>query len=298
MTWLGKTLALAAVVLALVWMWLTASVYVARTNWKNQADTYKEAFEKARTARTAEYQLLTSKADAVARQKDSAFKQVEGLAAQVAALRTESGRYTDELAKLNSTYRNSDAKATELQASLLTLEDELKRTRERANLLEEERVRLIAAREKAENERQGAQIAARVAEAERDVARNQYDEVRAEYVALRDRVAGGGGGGGAPIPGVKPPPAVPEGLRGTVDAYAGGYAAISVGLEAGVAPGQTLDVYRGPTYLGTLTVTASVRPKDAVAKFNPADRTRKVEQLRADQLPQKGDTVGRVGAGR
>lgn len=299
MTWLGKTLAFAALVLSLVWMWFTASVYVARTNWKNQAEVYKEAFEKARAARTAEDQLYLSKSDALAKQLSSAGKQVDGLAAQVAALRTESGLYTAELAALNSTYRLSDAKATELQTTLQTLEDELKRTRERSNALEEERVRLIALKEKAENERQGAEIAGRVAAAEKEVALTRYEEVRAQLADLESRMAGGGRvAGGAPIPGVKPPPPVPEGLRGTVEYYQDGYAFISVGLEAGVAPGQTLDVYRGPTYLGTLTVTASVKAKDAIVKFNPADRTRTPAQLRPEQLPKKGDTVGRVGATR
>ena len=70
---------------------------------------------------------------------------------------------------------------------------------------------------------------------------------------------------------------------------------INIGLDAGLEVGTKLDVYReagGGKYLGTVTVT-KVQPKEAVCEFKPA-RAVPIEKLRAEELPRKGDSVGRV----
>jgi hypothetical protein len=75
---------------------------------------------------------------------------------------------------------------------------------------------------------------------------------------------------------------------------------ISLGIDAGLEPGSRLDVYResgGGKYLGTLVVTKSLYPKEAVAEFKPA-RPVPLAQLRPDELPRKGDTVGHVSGSR
>lgn len=297
MTWLGKILAIAAVVLSLVWMWFTTSVYVARTNWKAQADQYKEAYGKARDARLAEYEVFRAEKDSLAKQLASSKQAAEGLTAQVASLQKANTDYTAQVAKLNETIRTSDVTATDLQVNIQALLDEQKSTRARSNALEETQVRLIAEKERAEKERQTAEIAGKQSAAEKATAEAARDDFRAQLAELRDRR-----GGGAPIPGQKAPPPIPEGLRGTVDYYEDGYASISVGLEAGVAAGQVLDVSRGGTYLGTLLVTSRVEPKSAVVQFRPANLNRTLAQLRPDELPRKGDTVkgdaGRLGTGR
>jgi hypothetical protein len=91
---------------------------------------------------------------------------------------------------------------------------------------------------------------------------------------------------------------VPENIRGTVEANmsSDGFVLISLGIDAGLEPGSKLDVYRetgGGKYLGTLTVTGTLRPKEAVAEFRPA-RPVALTQLSAAELPKKGDVVGRV----
>jgi hypothetical protein len=77
---------------------------------------------------------------------------------------------------------------------------------------------------------------------------------------------------------------------------AAGKVRISIGIDAGLEPGHKLDVYRetgGGKYLGTLTVTKSLEPKQAVCEFRPA-RNVTIEKLRPDELPRKGDTAGLI----
>lgn len=94
----------------------------------------------------------------------------------------------------------------------------------------------------------------------------------------------------------QPAPAVPEGVRGTLTAYKDGLAVLSIGLDAGLAVGSVLDLYRGGNdgkYLGTVVVE-KVYPKEAVARFKPADQ-RPLARLKPEQLPKVGDIVGKIG---
>ena len=99
----------------------------------------------------------------------------------------------------------------------------------------------------------------------------------------------------------KQPSPLPENIRGTVTRdMVGDFVQISIGIDAGLEPGSRLDVYRetgGGRYLGTLVVTKSVYPKEAVAEFKPSRRV-PVAQLRPDELPRKGDIVGQVSTSR
>jgi multidrug efflux pump subunit AcrA (membrane-fusion protein) len=290
MTWLGKTLAVAAAVLALVWMWLTASAYATRTNWKAVADQYKEAYTKARDAREAEYRVYQAELEGVRKQAAAEQSLAAARAAQVNDLRASTNDYTAQIGNLNAALQKSDVDAKQLQTSLQAAQDQLRGTRERADALQEEKVQLVAKAEQAKKDQLQAEIATRAAESERQVALGQVDTLRSQLDDIRNR---GGRLGGAPLPGqaaVVPPP---ERLRGTVtEVDKNGYVTISVGLDAGLATGQTLDLSREAAgkYLGRLKVTR-VYPKEAVAQFLPADATRTPAQLRPDDLPKKGDTV-------
>lgn len=93
-----------------------------------------------------------------------------------------------------------------------------------------------------------------------------------------------------------PPAEVPENIRGTVlrDPTAN-LVLISIGSDSGLAKGSKLDLYRetgDAKYLGTLVVK-TVEPKQAVCEFKPA-RGVAIEKLRAEELPRKGDSVGRI----
>ncbi|MBX9624599.1 MAG: hypothetical protein K2X82_12395 [Gemmataceae bacterium] len=292
MTWLGKILALCAMVLALVWMWFTATVYVTRTNWKAQADGYKEAYAKARDARESEYRVYLTEKDALARQAKEAEKRAEGLASQVATLEKTNKDYTGQIASLNGTLKDFDVQAVQLQANYQAQIEESNKTRTRANDLEQVVVRLTVAKEEAE----AGKLAADIGRKQAQIARQKAEDRTRE---LEDRLAQGQGSGRPGTVPLEPAPAKPpEGFRGSVDLYEpeSGNMVLSVGFEAGLGVGSVVDVYRigkglaDTKYLGTAKVT-SVLPKSAVAAFRPASG-RPVRQLRPDEQPRKDDTVG------
>jgi hypothetical protein len=84
-------------------------------------------------------------------------------------------------------------------------------------------------------------------------------------------------------------------LRGEVTDVADDLVTLSIGIDAGLAVGTTLDIYRtegGPRYLGTVKITNALNlfPKQAIASFTPA-RNVPFERLRPEERPKKGDEV-------
>lgn len=295
MTLIGKILAVLVLLLALVWMWFTVSVFVARTNWKNQAETYKAAYAEARTARETEHRAYQAEKDALERQVLSYDTRVKGLTEQIAKLQADAKVSETALANANMAAKNAEANAAELTARVQGMTDEVKKTRDRNNNLEDERVVLVIKREQAEKDRQAAENLARQASGDKLLAEQRLETAQAQVAELRS-------GGTTAAEAVrrsfeKPVAPLPEGVRGTVTAYSSGYVALSIGIDAGLTNGAVLDVYRsegGGQYLGTVTVER-VYPKEAVGKFRPADPTRTVGRLRPDELPKVGDTVGKIG---
>ena len=97
-------------------------------------------------------------------------------------------------------------------------------------------------------------------------------------------------------PNTPPEKPLPDSIRGTVTAYKDGYVSLSIGIDAGLTPGATLDIWReeGMQLLGSVVVER-VYPKEAVATFKPADSRRAISKLIAKELPVKGDIVGKLG---
>ncbi len=97
-------------------------------------------------------------------------------------------------------------------------------------------------------------------------------------------------------PNTPPEKPLPDSIRGTVTAYKDGYVSLSIGIDAGLTPGATLDIWReeGMQWLGSVVVER-VYPKEAVATFKPADSRRAISKLIAKELPVKGDIVGKLG---
>lgn len=295
MTLIGKILAVLVLLLALVWMWFTVSVFVARTNWKSQAETYKAAYAEARTARETEHGAYQAEKDALERQVLSYETRVKGLTEQIAKLQADAKGSETALANANMAAKNAEANAAELTARVQGMTDEVKKTRDRNNNLEDERVVLVIKKEQAEKDRQAAENLARQASGDKLLAEQRLEELRAELSETRS----GGTSASAKVLnsfGTRPA-ALPEGVRGTITAYRDGYAALSIGIDAGLTNGAVLDVYRsegGGQYLGTVTVER-VYPKEAVGKFKPADPLRTIGRLRPEELPKAGDTVGKIG---
>jgi hypothetical protein len=300
MSWLGKILSFLVLIGAVVWAALTANAYATRTNWKVRADAFEKAYKESEESRKKEARDYEASREAAVRIASAAQSRADDLTKQLEDVSAAGRKVDAEYKKLEQDYRDADVQAKILQASVKTIQEELKQTRDRSNLLEDERVRLVLAKEAAERDRVKADNEARLARALSEENAKKVENLTAMVTELRQ--TGGGTGTASVLRHIdKIPAPLPENIRGHVvrDMQGGNFVQINLGIDAGLEPGSKLDVYReggGGKYLGTLTVTKSIYPKEAVAEFKPA-RPVPVAQLRPEELPRKGDTVGVLSQG-
>ncbi len=300
MSWLGKILTFLVLVAACVWVFFTVQAYATRTNWKVRADAYEKAFKESEDARQKEYRDNQAARDALARVNAAERSRADDLEKSLADVSSAGKKADAEYKKLEQDFMNADVQARILIAGQKTILDELTATRARNTALEDERQKLVLATEAANRARLSAENESRLARSIADENARKVEALTAQVTELRQ--TGGGGGVAAVLRTIEKTPAPPpEGIRGTITRdMVGNFVAINIGIDAGLEQGSRLDVYReteGGKYLGTLVITKSIYPKEAVAEFRPA-RGVPISQLRPDELPRKGDTVGRVSTGR
>lgn len=117
MSWIGKILAVLGLLLALVWMWFTATTFAARTNWKTRSDNYEAAYKQAKDAREGEYRTFQAERDALARQLKSAETRADTATAQLKKAEADLAKAADDYAKLNESAGKRDVLVAEHQAN-------------------------------------------------------------------------------------------------------------------------------------------------------------------------------------
>lgn len=284
MTVLGKILVIVNLVFSLVTAGLIATVFVTRTNWKEgytalrkkyevaeaNARIYAEEAKESKSAAEAEVRKIRSELDPKGRELDAARKEAE-----------------DRVAEL----RQREQSLAQAEAQLKISAEELNRRKQEIDHLKavaaEKEDRLAQLEAQTKQYRDAAVTAEIQAKTEHE--RNLNLLAQNEQLA-RDAERGGSSGAtpGAPSPGsggaTRHPPQ--EDVQGVVlesDPRAG-LVTISIGTDAGVNKGNTLEVYRfkpRPEYVGTVTVIDAAF-HEAVARPNLP--------LRSGPI-QKGDTV-------
>jgi hypothetical protein len=296
MSWFGKILTFLVFIGAGVWAYFSAAAFVTRTNWQVRADQYKKAFEDSEKFREKEARANAAALAALNQLYDAEKKRVEELDKGLTDLKATVAKDDATYKQLLTNYTTLQAQANVRDAQVKAIQDELKTTRDRNNLLQDQAVALVLLKEAADRARIGAENDSRLARAIADENAKKIETLTALVTELRQT---GGSGTATVLRSIEKAPApLPENIRGTVEANMStdGFVLIGIGIDAGLEPGSKLDVYRetgGGKYLGTLTVTGSLRPKEAVAEFRPA-RPVGLTQLRPDEMPRKGDVVGRV----
>lgn len=295
MTWIGKILSVFVLILGVAAMWFMATVYVARTNWKNDRDQWAAAYAEAEKARKKEETAYRTELDSVQQQLAAERTRIKGLDEQVAKLKTANDTVVAANKLLTDTISKNDVNAVDLAANLQALTDEANKLRARSNELEKERQGLVIARENALKDRQTFENLAKQANAEKAVVDGKLESLQAQIAELKST----GGRADAVVLNSfgKPAAPLPDGIRGTVTNYKDGYVQLSIGIDAGLTPGAVLDIFRsegGGQYLGTIMIERAY-PKEAVAIFKPADVRRSIAKLRPEELPKVGDTVGKIG---
>jgi hypothetical protein len=288
MTWLGKLLTFVVMVGAAVWAYFTVQAFVTRANWKAELDKYKAAFKASEDARATEMARNRSSEDALKRLLDLQREKTAGLEKQVFALDTDTKKLTNDLNKLQTEYDKADVKATIQAANQQNTLNELDQVRARSNALEDERQKLVIAREDALREKVRAENFGKLQAAIAEEYAKRIENLTDQVATLK----ASGGSQNLLRTFDKPPPPSPENLRGQVERVAGDLVQISVGIDAGVSKNTVLDVIRtdgGGRFVGTLKVF-DVHPKYAIAVFTPA-RPVPMERLRPEELPKQGDVV-------
>jgi len=271
MTVLGKILAVLNLVLSLAVGALIVFTYVARTNWhaaydkmkaqaeisKADATTYREEMERAKGDKA-------KSDDQLAKLTISSGKEKEALNGQLSAL----GDKLKQAGEENSKHVAAQNAAAE----------ELKRFTKEVDYLKT----LVATRntqlskwQKQVNDMRDAMVEAQInynAEHERNERLLQENE-RIAKDNQRIRQVGATGTLRAEAPKRNPPA---EDIKGRVTSTdsSNGLITISVGSDAGLSKGNTLEVYRlrpTPMYLGTIQIL-EVRPNQAVGR--PVERLR------------------------
>jgi hypothetical protein len=261
MTVLGKIVAFVNVILSLGVGALIVANYVARTNWHNayleSEKNVKAAQENARASDLAREQidgeLKQVKAQLAAKEKDSADK-AQDFSSQMKA-------QTDKLEKQVAALKEQLATAGAAAAELQRLHQEV----DYLKGLVAQRDTQLRDSEKQKEDYRNAAVQAKI-EAQAEQERNNGLNLELERLTkLLQRVPTAPTVAGAPP--IERPPQDVEGVVKKVDASSG-LVSISIGSDAGIAKGNTLEAYRltpEPKYLGMLQVL-EVRPDQAVCK--------------------------------
>jgi DNA repair ATPase RecN len=265
MTVFGKILVFVNLAFSLLVAGLIMMAYVARTNWH---DAYKRQENELTAARTSadQYAAEAKKARDDGEARANALKAtIEQRTRELDAAIADAKTAKEALANKETTIdkSNTGIKVTQGEVERLTaqakslqqrVDDDAKRLDDAAIAINESRKLKVEAEIKAKGllER-NSQLAQALEEREKEIVRLKAAPGGAATVA-------------ANVP--NPPPGNVEGLIKSMDASSG-LVTITIGSDAGIAKGHTLQVYRlKPTgkYVGEIQIR-DVRAHEAVGKF-------------------------------
>lgn len=287
MTAIGKMLTFLVLLLSLGWFYLTVNAYVARTNWRAEADrSAKELTKQQQSADTAARLIVTDR-DAAEDARKALVAERDRLASQVTQLTADRRALEEQYTLAFSDAQKKGAAAVQQQANInkLNLEVKTKDDQLAANLAALNALTLAA--EKSKADAASARLAQTAAEKAAETLRATVAQLQSDLEIAR-RPGGGAGGLGAQ----RFPP--PVNFSAVVTQFVSDRNVIQInnGGDAGLRVGAVLSVSRinpngGGQYLGSLTIT-EVDPKSAAGLFAPANLNR---QRTANDNPRVGDQI-------
>ncbi len=286
MTAIGKMLVFLVLVLSLAWNFLTVNAYVARTNWRTEADRYKKEAAGMHDAAQKMKQLLDTERDSADDARRALGQERDRLYAQVKTLEADRNSLNAQFGSAFAAGQKQAADAVKLQANVATL------TQQVTNLDAQLKQRDVTVTDLtlAKN---AAEVTASQAKIDADTANRRAADLENRLTKAQSDLQEAARNGGRPAAPGTLTPAVPVAFRGSVVRYVDGLVEVTPGLDAGLKPGSVLELQRlsGPTgvYLGKVVISLS-NAKNAVGQFEPAN-TGAGRPLGAAQYPRPGDTV-------
>jgi hypothetical protein len=281
MTVLGKILAILNLLLSLAVGAFIIMTYAARTNWHDATLKWEQRAKDEHAAANAYQNEVTQVTGELARTKTDLGKQIADVEQK---LKFQMTQFAQEQKKLAA----SDNKNQELLAltkKLTEEHDRFQREVEYARGLVAKRDEQLKKYEKDNEDMRASMVDAKIAWKEEQDRNNRLVEELERLSKVAQKAEQSNGSKVATATGMRPksrPPNDVEGLVKKTDADSG-YVTITLGSDAEISRGNTLEVYRlkpQPVYIGTIEVVA-VRPTEAVAK--PLGRLRGTIQV-GDQV--------------
>jgi hypothetical protein len=302
MTAFGKILVFINFIFSLVVSGLIVMVYITRADWAdtntklNNALAVARADEAAAVARVATIERTSKDTiDALTRKEANTAKALEDVRA---TLKTEQ----DKLAASQTALNAQAANTTQLTNELTRLKGERDqlvaiRTDRDAKVLD-----LTKQVNDFRNEATQNLIAYNTMKERNNKLLDQVDAVTRERNALATRLGTNPTATVAPTSVTAQPTKPATDVRGSIAAYdiKNKLATITVGTDAGVAIGNTLEVFRlqpEPLYLGTLKILTS-EPRQSVGRFEPAPAARGKDLLKTDEVASRIVTTPGAPTGR
>jgi len=275
-------LVIANLVFSLITFGLIIMVYAARTNWHA---AYEKAAKNVQVAQ-ANAQTYATEADETKKKADAEVKKISDELTQTKTERDRWERQTkDHLAKLEQLDKINKSAGV----SQTAVAEELNRRKNEIDQLAAQRTvlnqRLLELEKDKKDYRDRAVSAELGQKSEQDRNQNLLTQVEALNREITRLQSSGGGVAGRGTTERRPPPEDVEGLVLEIDPQTG-YLTISIGSDAGLTRGNTLEVYRlkpGGKYLGTVQIL-EVRPDRAVAKPISGPGMRRGEIQVGDQV--------------
>jgi hypothetical protein len=290
MTAIGKIFVIINLLFSLVVTGFIVVVYAKSTNWSDAATKWSTAARVADASRTATEGELqrareeTAKVQGLLQQEQTARKNdAEQAKAQLEA----SNKALEDFKKAGN---KEDAGFKALQAENEKRKDEVAGLEKQVNEKDKQILALVETKNKANDDRVAAEIRANSYQGKAERMEARLKETEVEIARLRRTGGTGGNGGVALVSTANPPPQNVEGIV-TETTQRGELIRISIGSDAGLARGHTLDVFRTkptPQYLGQIRLT-DVRASDAVGQ--PVDKLKapvqKGDLVASDVIPKK-----------
>ncbi len=276
MTTLGKILVFVNLVLSLFIMALIVSTYIGRTDWQR---AHKEVLADRDVAKQNAQAAINQAAQAdaqIAQLNQQVQKEQANLVQAEANAKAQSERADTQLGLKQQQVDQLNINLTTARQELQGSQKEKEYLRDRVAGLDKELNQANLHVQESDNARVDAEINLRKTQDrnERLLAENERLSKEVQTVKLTSVNAATGANGGKR----RPPAEDVEGVVKSTDSQSG-YITVSIGSDAGLSKGDTLEVYRlkpEASYLGTIEIIA-VRADQAVAK--PISRLRGTIQV-------------------
>jgi hypothetical protein len=256
MTAVGKILVFLNLVFSLVVGAFVIMIYLARTHW---VDEYKK-LENQNTVLAASARTYQAQALRAQEEKETEIKKVQAelknVQQDLAAAQTDNGQLRNNLNQLQNQSNSEKSLSTKFGTEVEKRQEDVAQLRETLRKRDQEFNTLVKQNAEYKDQATVAQIERQATQALANRVEAELQRVQKEMARMRSN---GGSATVARAGGKNPPPENVEGLVKNTDSS--GLMTITIGSDAGLAKGHTLELFRlnpsAPTqskYLGTVRI--------------------------------------------